>query len=673
MAKFLETVVDDFRKARAFRHRVPDWNEDQIWKRDSSGRLVNLFPTVQDVWNYCLRNRNKLNAVDVETTGEQAMDCLLICIGFATEEGDVLCVPFLRQGGIGYWSAPDLQRVLELLRWFLADIRTPKVMHNGAFDSVVLKTHGFDVFYAWAEDTMQMHHVWDSELPHGLDYCASRELEVPYWKDAVKGDKRWLALPDEVLRSYNVRDCLATVRIAPRLAKKLQSHSGLWECYREELEVCKEMARATLAGIWMDPAKRGALSSEYHQQADESITAMRSIVRDPGFNPASPVQLQKALFQTCGFPIVLRTAKGAPSTNKDAMVLLALHSRTLEQATFLHRLARWRKVTKALSTWIDGAKILSDGCLHPSWKMLTVSGRLASSPNAQNWPTKIKAIYGVDPDHELVGVDLSQAELRMMAYTANDADLLLMYELGLNVHTINTTLLFGVRNPGIAEHTSDATEAYLEDMVPKLRNERYADLPVLKKSAWKSSRTLGKNFVFGDNYGAVAETLHRVIRAKRDPDSDAALFPDVTLGEIEAAKIRWEGMHPAIPRWWSNVANQVQRDGFYQCPISGRVRWFRAGFNRNQILNYPIQTGVGSHMNRAMLKIAPRLRSELHPSTQIIAQVHDMLGVRCVKGEGKRAGEIMVEELAVTRALPGFPRASLPADGAVVGRYLNEV
>lgn len=673
MAKFFDTVVDDFKKAKAFRTRNPEWDESKIWERDANGRYTRLFPTVQDVWNYCVRNRGKMNAVDVETTGEQAMDCRLLCIGMATADGDVINVPFLRQGGFAYWTPGDLQRVLELMRWFLWDPGTPKVMHNGPFDSVVLYTHGFDVFSAWIADTMQQHHVYDSELPHGLDYSSSRELEVPYWKGAVKGDIRWLDLPDEILRSYNLRDCLATARLEPIYRRKIQAVSPrLWECYLEEVELCKEMARATLCGIWMDPVRQKTLSDKYHLQSDESITALRAIVRDPGFNPASPAQLQRALFQTLGFPVVLKTSKGAPSTNKDAMVLLALHARSLEQLTFLNRLARWRKVSKALSTWIDGAKVLSDGRIHPSWKCLTVTGRFSSSPNAQNWGPEVKKIHGEDEEHDLVGVDLNQAELRMIGYAANDQDLLYMYEHGLNVHTINTTLLFGLHNPD--KDTNAATEAYLTEMYPRLRDgAAYEDLKRPGASKWKSSRTLGKNFVFGDNYGAIAETLHKTIRAKRDPDTDEALFPSITLGQIEAAKVFWEQIHPAIPRYWARVTHQIESQGYYECPISGRRRWFRGGFKRNEMLNNPIQMGIASHMNKAMLVIARRLRTEVHPTAQIICQVHDMLGARTPRGLGGKAGRIMEEELGVPRAWPGFPKAFLPADKHAIGRYLNEV
>ena len=667
-AKFFETVADDFRRAKALLARTPNWDERVIWRKDKHGRLINLFPDVARVHDFFRRAEGKLCAVDVETTGEQALACQLMCIGLACENGDALCIPVLSRGGAPYWTSGDWRRVFDCLRWFFGDVKTPKVFHNGPFDTAVLWAFGLTVF-GWAEDTLAAHHVLDGELPHGLDYVASRYLEVPYWKAAVKGDVRWLLLDDEVLRSYNLRDCLATLRVLPPLLAEL-GRLELWELYREEVALYHEAVRWTLRGLFVDEKRRSALGAKLHKQKDEAIGHLQRIARSDTFNPASPMQLCEQLFEHLKFPIVKRTPKGNPSTDKDAMVLLAFRAKSPAQLDFLTYLVKWKRAAKFLSTWVEGLPILADGRLHVSWKLLPVTGRFSSSPNAQNWNNEIKALFCAEEGNDLVGADLDQAELRAMGYYAHDPELLHFYANGLNVHTINTTLLFGVRNPG--QNTNDATEAFLTDAAPALHRVPYESLPMLSESQWKSARTLAKNFVFGHNYGAEAETLFNVIRSKRD-DAGELLFANITLGEIEASKHTWEKLHPAIPAWWRSNMNAILKARCYRSPLSGRTRWFRAGFNRNEMLNFPIQEVVAAHMNRATLRIAPRLEDVTGARWGINSQVHDAIAAEVPQRHSAAVARIFTEELSRPFALPGYPEARFPPDTPKIAKYLNEV
>ncbi len=668
-AKFFETVVSDFRKALALQTRKANWDERCIWLKDKLGRKTQLFPTVKEVYDFCRRSQGRLIAIDVETTGEQPLACQLICIGMANDRGDAICVPILKCGGPQYWTSGDKRRVLECLRWLFADPKTHKVFHNGSFDTTVLWAHNLAIA-GWTDDTMQAHHCVDAELPHGLAYVASRYLEIPYWKDDVKGDLRWLQLPDETLRSYNIRDCLATIRALPLLRAELKE-LDLEELYFEEIELCKEMVRATIRGIFVDQQRKDELGVTLRAQKETSLEFLVKSSGNSNFNPGSPAQLQPELFGRLKFPILKRTRTGKPSTDKDAMVLMTLHSKTEEQLTFLRHLVKWKKASKLLSTYVDGLPILGDGRLHVSWKLLPVTGRFSSSPNAQNWPPIVKRIFRASEGCKIVGADLSQAELRVIAYYANDAELLKAYDEGLNVHTVNTTLTFGVRNPN--EDTNEATEGYLSDACPLYLGESYEDLPTLDSESWKVARTLAKNEVFGDNYGATAETLYNTIRAKRNPNTDELLFTDVTLSEIEAFKLKWETvLHPAIPAWWKTITRETTKRGHYRCPISGRIRFYRGGFKRNEMLNFPIQTAVGSFMNKRMLEMARYVRQVAGEEAGINIQIHDFVGVET---PDKYVDEIkQIQRYCLRRpfALPGFPEAVLPPDEPKATVYLGK-
>lgn len=685
-AKFQKTVINDLSKAVGYLRRKPNWNENSIWEQ-IDGRYWRLFPTATEVRQFFDRARGKLVSCDIETTGEQPLACQIICVGFALEDGDCICVPFLSQGGVGYWNQKELMQVLTWTSSFLVDERNPKVFHNGSYDTVVLRACNMAV-NGWAHDTMQAHHIADGEMPHSLAFVASVILQCPYWKDDVKGDVRWLDLEDWRLRSYNLRDCLVTIRVLPHLQREIKDHAHE-KLYQDEIGLSKVMTNATFRGFAVDLSRRDKLGADLRVMRTDALKILGEIAnaglaqpyvdaKGRAFHPGYPAHLRWFLFNRLKFPIVATTDKGNPSTDKNAMALLALHTDEAipERKAALMALVKWRKAEKILNTWIEGLPILGDGRVHVSWKNLTVSGRLASSPNAQNFNKKIKSIFMAAPGCKFVATDLSQAELRVIAYLTGDPDLLEAYRRGLNVHTVNATLLFGIRNPGV--DTNPQTEAYLSEACPRLLECEYADMPVCPKERWEATRRLAKNFVFASNYGAMPETIFEVLRAARDVETDEPMFPDITLAQIEALKHQWETLHPAIPIWWRRVQEETRQKGHYRGYYSGRIRWFRGGFKQNEILNYPIQEMVSAWMNDCTLRIAADLEKWTGKggpleSACIVIQVHDSLVIEAPDHLVDLVKQIVQHHLNQKPNVPGFGVMDLPPDKLKVGQYLNEV
>lgn len=723
-ARFRHVVVDDLKKAVSLRKRRPRWDESVIWRKEMvGGRLVNLFPTVDEVERFVTSVARTTIAGDVEATGNGAMDARLICLGIASANGEAMCIPFLRQGGLPYWKPEEEERVRKVVGWLLADVNTPKVFHNGAFDTILLWAHGLPVI-GWQHDTMLGHHAVDAEMPHSLAFLGSIYLEHPYWKDDVKGGEGWLAQDDIRLRSYNLRDCLVTIRCLPHVLREIQRWN-LWLVYNQSLQVAQIMCRATIRGVEVDISKRYWLYRELKRQREKALGQLRRLAADSEFNPGSQPQLQRLLFETLCFPVVRRTEKvnqetglGNPSTDKKAMTLLALHADSPQQKEALMALVRFRKVDKLISTSTGnfdsdpeknkpGLKMLrhvdADGRVtyrvHAAWKQLVMTGRLSSSPNMQNQVPLIKAMFRAKKGRKLVAVDLSQAELRAIAYFADDKVLQEAYRLGLNVHTLNTTLLFGLRSPGL--DTNPQTEEYLRRVVPELLGVPYDSLPIVGEGIltcpvcqdkalgpskcpdheqdairWADTRRLSKNFVFGDNYNAQADTIFELIKSQRDKKTDEPLFPNVTLGEIEACKFQWEHLHPAIPSYWKRMDVLVRRQGYYRTPIAGRLKRFRAGFKITEIVNFPIQATVADHMNEAMIRIAARLYVETNDTAQIIIQVHDALYIEAPDEYVDIVKQILKEELSKPRRLEPFQGlvyedAIMPPDKPKTAQYLD--
>lgn len=701
-SKYEHVVVADLRKGKRLTHSYSTWDESIIFQTDSVGRPWRMFPQIHEVnWFFqrfaeaCIRHP-KLVAqghlsltVDVETTKDAPLLAQLINIGFgfrAPDEEQVINVPILKCGGGRYWAEPDEIYVREILRNVLAQRHICTAFHNKGFDKAVLWAQGLPIL-GWGWDTMAAHHVWDGELPHNLAFVSSLLTDARYWKDDAKGDEGNLSIADHIFRAYNLRDILVTQRIQPTLHAELV-RLRQWDLYIEQLRAIEVMTRASIRGMLIDEERRTSpvidektgkpigLKPAMEQQRDEAIKMLREVSGDPHFEPSKPSQVQSLFFQKLHFPVVLRSKKtGQPKVDKEALMLLELLANTPEQRVALRGTIQFRQAEKTLGTFVHGlGKFIHPMTwrFHTQWKLLAVSGRYTSSPNAQNWSKKIKSMFRSAYRWKFVGVDLSQAELRYIAYLANDAALLQMYRDGINVHTVNACLLFKIQCPD-PDDLNPQTEAFLRAEMWRVNGLDYSSLPLLAKSNWKPVRTLAKNFVFGSNYGAEAETVFGILRSKRDPDSNKLLFPTLILSEIQALRIMWiKRLHPEIPAWWESIQIQIRKAGGYFCPLSGRSRLFRGGFKRNEMLNIPIQMGVASWMNRAMVEIQDVFDAETGGQAQVIQQVHDALNSECPDDYAVRAGEVKMNILNRRFQLLGHD-AIMPADKVDINDYLDKV
>lgn len=700
-SKYEHVVVADMRKALRLTRYRPTWDESIIHETDGAGRAWRIFPTVEEVeWfltrfmQACARhpthaaNGDLSLCIDVETTKDSPMLSQLICIGLgfkAPDEEQVINVPILNCGGSSYWTERDEQQIRLMLSAVFAHVGVHTLFHNKGFDKAVLWAQGLPV-HGWSWCTMNAHHILDGEMPHNLGFVASLRTDGRYWKDDSKGDGGFLGIPDSVLRLYNLRDILSTMRIAPGLHVDLV-RSKQWDLYVEQLQAVEVMTRGSIRGMLVDEERRSSperddkgkfigLRPALEAQRDESIRVLRELTNNSAFEPAKPSHIQQLLFQRLGFPVVAVSEKtGAPKVDKESLMLLELLANTADQRTGLRAIIQFRQAEKFIGTFITGiGKFIHPATwrFHTQWKLLAVSGRFTSSPNAQNWNKMVKRMFRAAHGYKFVGVDLSQAELRYIAVLARDAALLQMYRDGINVHTVNACLLFKIQCPEPKDINAQ-TQAFIEAEMRRIYGLEYSSLPMLGIDQWKPIRTLAKNFVFGSNYGAEAETVYKLLRSKRDTESNKLLFPQLRLSEIQALRVMWiKRLHPEIPIWWDAVQLQIRKAGGYFCPISNRSRLFRGGFKRTEMLNIPIQMGVASWMNRCMVKIQQQFDNETGGAAQIIQQVHDALNSEVPDEYAKRAGEIKLSILNEQFQLNGLV-TGLPADQADINDYLDKV
>lgn len=200
--EFWAITVSDLRKVKlAMEGRLPAAPNENF--------IIN--PSIADVRLIAqmILSKGLRFAFDIETIGQREK-LNLLCNGFAWSPEDALCIPFLSRGGHTYWKSETEEEEAWYWHCELLSSSNMKVGQNiFTFDIPVLEWHKIKVNPP-ARDTLIRHHCIGLELPHSLAFLTSVYTSMPYYKMAVKNAGGMLWAPDDILRTYNLRDCIAT-------------------------------------------------------------------------------------------------------------------------------------------------------------------------------------------------------------------------------------------------------------------------------------------------------------------------------------------------------------------------------------------------------------------------------------------------------------------------------
>ncbi|MDR2871160.1 MAG: DNA polymerase I, partial [Xanthomonadaceae bacterium] len=551
-----------------------------------------LEPAQLHAWLQKLRDAGYF-AFDTETDSLDALRANLIGLSFAVTPRQAAYLPLAHD----YPGAPQqLSRddVLAALKPIFEDNELCKVGQHGKYDMHVLARYGIRVF-GYADDTMLESFVWNSTATrHDMDSLARRYLgyeTIEYETVVGKGAKQ---IPfsqvgvDDATR-YAAEDADITLRLHQSLTQKLRTEPALEKVYREiEIPLVPVLARMEANGVMVDAGELRRQSADLSRRMlDAQLKAAELAGRS--FNPDSPKQLQAILFDELKLPVLVKTPKGQPSTNEEA----------LEAIADLHELPRvileYRGLAKLRSTYTDKLPEMINpdtGRVHTSYHQAgAATGRLSSSdPNLQNIPIRtedgrrIRRAFVAPPGRKLVACDYSQIELRIMAHLSGDAGLLQAFASGVDVHRATAAEVFGRR---IDEVTA-------------------------------SERRAAKAINFGLMYGMSAFGLARNLGISRGQAQDyVALYFS-----------RYPGVHEFMER----MRRQAHEQGYvetlfgrrlYLNDIGVRNQNLRAGAERAAI-NAPLQGTAADIIKRAMFAVDHWLTAHRRQALMIL-QVHDEL------------------------------------------------
>ena len=182
----------------------------------------NIQPSISDVRLVAqmILSKGLKFAFDLETIGEREKMNIL-CNGFAWSPEDAMCLPMLKRGGWPYWASETEEEEAWYWKCQLMASKNMKIGQNiFTFDIPVLEQHKVRVMPP-ARDTLIRHHCIGLELPHSLAFLTSVYTNMPYDKMAVKAAGGMLWAPDDILRTYNLRDCIATYQADQHIGEEM--------------------------------------------------------------------------------------------------------------------------------------------------------------------------------------------------------------------------------------------------------------------------------------------------------------------------------------------------------------------------------------------------------------------------------------------------------------------
>ena len=553
-----------------------------------------------DAWIATLQASDAF-AFDTETDSLDPMRANLVGVSLAVEPGKAAYIPLTHD----YPGAPvqlDRDATLRQLAPLFADAGKRKIGQHGKYDLHVLRRHGIDVA-GYAEDTMLESFVLNSGISrHDMDSLAQRHLgytTIKYEDVAGKGAKAipfsHVALEDATC--YAAEDADITLRLHRVLSEKLAAVPSLRAVYRDiEMPLVPVLERIEDNGVLVDADELRRQSADLSRRM-LALQQQATGLAGRSFSMDSPRQLGALLFDELKLPALVKTPKGQPSTNEEALEAIA------DQHELPRVILEYRGLAKLRSTYTDK---LADsinpatGRVHTSYHQAgAATGRLASSePNLQNIPIRtedgrrIRRAFVAPEGRVLVACDYSQIELRIMAHLSEDPALLRAFESGADVHRATAAEVFG--------------KASLDEVTA---NERRA----------------AKAINFGLMYGMSAFGLARQLGIAR--------------GEAQDYIALYFSRYPGVRDFMERTRQQAREAGYVETVFGRRLyldyirhgnQAQRAGAERAAI-NAPMQGTAADIIKRAMVAVDGWLAGHRERALMIL-QVHDELVFECEAG-----------------------------------------
>lgn len=589
-----------------------------------------------------------LLCIDCETTSLDPHQAQLVGIALALAPGEACYIPLAHrlprsqanqeestQGLLLPLAAPlpqiPLAQALKALQPILADPSVLKIGHNLKYDLLVLHKYGLQVNPI--EDTLLMSYACDAgQNSHGLDELAERHLHhtTIRFADVVgtgKNQKTFDQVPLDQATAYAAEDADVTFALYQLLRKRLEEEHLLTLYERLDRPLVPVLVEMEAMGIQVDPQMLKTLGTEFTQR----LQALESLIfKEVGksFNLASPKQLGGILFEEMNLPAPKKTKTGMYTTDSDTLESLASQGFSIAQ-----NILDWRSLFKLNSTYVEGllaAMNPKTQRIHTSYSLAsTLTGRLSSSnPNLQNIPIKtedgkrIRQAFIASKGMQLLSLDYSQVELKVLAHMADITPLIEAFCQGQDIHQLTASQVFGV------------------------------PLSKVDSTLRRHAKAINFGIIYGMSPYGLAQQL--------------GVAQTVAQQYIQAYFARY----PGIQDYMENTKETARSKGYVETFWGRRIyipRINDANTNlkkaaERQAINAPIQGSSADIIKRAMVKVPKALQNQ-RLSARLLLQVHDELVFEVPESEL----DVTIPVLKEVMEKASFLKAPLTVD-VVVGK-----
>lgn len=553
----------------------------RVKRRLDSGFVVpeykfNTAPTLDEIMEWIHGTKDCDVAGDIETAGGTTL-----CLGLAKSAREAICIPFRNGSGV-VWNEDERREILDGLIQMGANVHW--VGQNWNYDAQYILAD-----FGWLRncdfDTYVAQSVLFPGSERGLGYLSSMYCDHHvFWKEDAKD---WGKVADfGRLFRYNCFDVCRDWEIAQRQREAL-TRAGLITQFQERMKYSHDVLKMMLKGLNRDPVRTATMVKAVEESIHEKELTIAQIAGKP-VNFDSPKQVGDLLFKQLGFPSIgKKTKKGAASTNDDA--LKALMEKHPDSARVCMPILESRSLRSLKSNFLE-AELDPDGKFRSSFMATgTETFRLTSGGNAfhRGGPLQnitdgkhthsgrplpnLRSCIVPDSGRTLFNCDLERADLQVVAWEADDADLKQKLREHIDIHTENAKDLWGVATP---------TE---------------------------QQRHFGKTFVHLTDYGGKSRTC--------------AIKCNVTVHQADLLQRRWFQMHPGIEDWHRRVKAALYGTRTVRNVFGYRRIYFdRIESVLPEALAWIPQSSVSILISLMQMAIEAQV-----PEAELILQVHDSL------------------------------------------------
>ena len=365
------------------------------------------------------------------------------CFSIAISETEAMSIPLVDSQG-SYFTPDKEAIILKEYAKILANKNQEHVFQNGIYDfDFLFNEYGMRIYNI--HDSMLAHRITYPDQKKGLDLLTSIYTDMNYYKEegkrGIKGGKN-----DKQFWLYNAKDSVACLEAFNKCeidTKRLNNEST----YNRQRDIIPSLVFIQSRGIKVDVAGLRAAA----EQADDDLIPLYAKLNELcGYeiNPNSPLQLKDYFYKKKKVTPIKTRVKGKWVETTNEKALKTISSKGFKEAGIILAI---RHIVKEKGTYLEMV-FRDDGRFTTSFDPGgTKNGRLSSrmtlkkiGGNSQNIPYSIRRYFLADDGYMGYEIDLSQAENRIMAYVADEHDMIEAFESGVDIHRKTASMIFGI-------------------------------------------------------------------------------------------------------------------------------------------------------------------------------------------------------------------------------------